>query len=106
LTIPFVSRPIISSDSFTDDLVKKLEKHLVWQELLTEFGLKSSLVLAALVIMAICLIFPAKNDPAPLIQWIANNRYIVSGIIGVGIFTFVFDQLLLKYMFKRSQRLF
>lgn len=96
----------IIPDSFTDKLVKKLEKQLAWKELLAEFGLKAGLVLAALVIMAVCLIFPAKNDPAPLIQWIGNNRFIVTGIIGVGLFTFVFNQVLLKYMFKKSRRLF
>lgn len=93
-------------DSFTSDLVKRLEKQLAWKELLAEFGLKAGLVLAALVIMGICLVFPAKTDPAPLIQWIMNNRFIVTGILGVGLFTFIFDQVVLKYMFKKSENLF
>jgi hypothetical protein len=93
-------------DSFTDELVKKLEKQLAWKELLSEFGLKSGLVLASLLIMTICLVFPAKNDPAPLIQWITRNRFIVSGLIGVGLFTFIFDQVVLKYMFKKSGKAF
>jgi hypothetical protein len=92
----------IIPDSFTEELVRKLEKQLAWKELLSEFGLKSGLVLASLGIMTICLIYPAKNDPAPFIQWVANNRFILSGIIGVGIFTFIFDQMVLKYMFKKS----
>ena len=93
-------------DSFTDELVKKLEKQLAWKELLSEFGLKAGLVLGSLIIMTICLVFPAKNDPAPFIQWIAGNRFIVSGIIGVGLFTFIFDQVVLKYMFKKSGKTF
>ncbi|MCX6287308.1 MAG: hypothetical protein NTY96_09345 [Bacteroidetes bacterium] len=96
----------IIPDSFTDDLVKRLEKQLAWKELLTEFGLKTGLVLLALLIIGICLIFPAKTDPAPLIQWVANHRFIVCGSIGVGLFTFIFDQVILKYMFKKSRRLF
>lgn len=91
-------------DSFTDDLVKKLEKHLAWKELLSEFGLKAGLVILALVVMAVALIFPAKTNPAPFIQWLAVNRFIVAGVLGVALFTFVFDQLILKYFFKRSGR--
>ncbi|MEI7490699.1 MAG: hypothetical protein WCK92_04810 [Bacteroidota bacterium] len=93
-------------DDFTDKLVKKLEKQLAWQELLTELGLKTGLVLLALIVMGICLIFPAKTDPAPLLQWVAGHRAIVCGSIGIGLFTFVFDQLVLKYMFKRSRQQF
>ncbi len=91
-------------DSFTDDLVKKLEKHLAWKELLSEFGLKAGLVILALVVMAVALIFPAKTNPAPFIQWLALNRFMVAGFVGVALFTFVFDQLILKYFFKRSDR--
>ena len=91
-------------DSFTDELVKKLEKHLAWKELLSEFGLKAGLVILALVVMAVALIFPAKTNPAPFIQWLALNRFMVAGVVGVALFTFVFDQLILKYFFKRSDR--
>jgi len=91
-------------DSFTDELVKKLEKHLAWKELLSEFGLKAGLVILALAVMAAALIFPAKTNPAPFIQWLALNRFIVAGLTGIALFTFVFDQLILKYFFKRSDR--
>jgi hypothetical protein len=90
--------------SFTDDLVKKIEKHLAWKELLSEFGIKAGLVVAALLIMVICLIFPAKNDPVPWLEWIARNRFIVSGLIGVVMFTVLFDQILLKFMFRRNRK--
>ena len=90
--------------SFTDDLVKKLEKQLAWKELLSEFGLKAGLVLAALLIMVGCLIFPAKNDPIPWIDWIARNRFMVTGLIGVVMFTLLFDQILLKFMFRKTGR--
>ena len=96
----------IIPDSFTNNLVKRLENRLAWLELLTEFGLKTGLVLAALVVIAICLIFPAKTDPAPFIQWIANHRFTVSGIIGAGLFTFIIDQVVLKYMLKKSRNRF
>ncbi|MCX6282258.1 MAG: hypothetical protein NTU51_09885 [Bacteroidetes bacterium] len=95
----------IFPEDFTDNLVKKLEKQLVWQELLTEFGLKAGLVLLALLIIGICLIFPANTDPAPLLQWVASHRLVVCGSIGVGLFTFIFDQVVLKYMLKRSRHL-
>jgi len=90
--------------SFTDDLVKKLEKQLAWKELLSEFGIKAGLVIAALLIMVICLIFPARNDPAPWLDWIARNRFLVTGLIGVAVFTVVFDQILLKFMFRRNRK--
>ena len=88
--------------SFTDDLVRKLEKQLAWKELLSEFGLKAGLVLAALIVMLICLIFPAKNDPLPWLDWIARNRFMVTGLIGVVMFTVLFDQILLKFMFRKT----
>ncbi len=88
--------------SFTDKLVKKLEKQLAWKDLLSEFGIKTGLVVAALVVMLICLIFPAKNDPVPWLDWIARNRFIVTGLIGVLMFTILFDQILLKFMFRKT----
>ncbi len=93
----------ILPDDFTEKLVKKLEKQLAWQELLTEFGLKTGLVLLALIVMGICLVFPAKTDPAPLIQLIVGHRAIVCGIIGIALFTFIFDQVVLKYMLKKPR---
>jgi len=92
----------IIPDAFTSRLVKKLEKQLAWKELLSEFGLKAGLVMAALIIMVICLIFPAKSDPLPWINWIARNRFMVTGLMGVGIFIALFDQILLKFMFRRT----
>ena len=52
----------IIPDSFTEELVRKLEKQLAWKELLSEFGLKSGLVLASLGIMTICLIYPSMGS--------------------------------------------
>ncbi|MEI8005135.1 MAG: hypothetical protein WCI48_02940 [Bacteroidota bacterium] len=92
--------------SFTENLVKKLEKQLAWKELLSEFGLKAGLVLAALIVMLICLVFPAKNDPVPWLDWIAKNRFIVTGLIGVVMFTVLFDQILLKFMFRKTGKSF
>ena len=92
------------SASFTDDLVKRLERQLAWRELLGEFGIKLSLILGALMVVLICLIFPAKNDPTPWIAWLAQNRMTVSGILCIILFTFVFDQVLLKYLFGKSAK--
>jgi len=92
----------IIPDTFTSLLVKKLEKQLAWKELLSEFGLKAGLVIAALIIMVTCLVFPAKTDPLPWINWIARNRFMVTGLIGVGIFIVLFDQILLKFLFRRT----
>lgn len=92
--------------SFTGNLVKRLEKQLAWKELLSEFGIKIALVAGALIVLLICLIFPAKNDPLPWIDWIARNRFTVAGLIGVGMFTVIIDQFLLKFMFRKFRKSF
>lgn len=94
------------SDTFTDDLVKRLEKQLLWKELLSEFGMKLALTAGALAILLVCLIFPARNDPRPWIDWIAQNRVVVAGLIGIGMFFILFDQILLKFLFRRFQKSF
>jgi hypothetical protein len=94
------------SDSFTDNLVKRLEKQLLWKELLSEFGMKLALSAGSLAILLVCLIFPAQNDPRPWFEWIAQNRIIIAGLIGVGAFIVIFDQILLKFLFRRSQKSF
>lgn len=91
-------------DSFTDDLVKKLERQIYWRELLSEFGIKIALAAGALIILMICLIFPARYDPRPWIDWILRNGLWISGLVGIVIFTILFDQILLKYMLRTHKR--
>jgi hypothetical protein len=93
-------------DSFTEDLVRKFEKHLAWKELLSEFGLKSALLLISLLVVLLVLIFPAKNDPIPWLKWIATNRYMLFSLISTAVFVFAFDQLVVKFMmFRKKSRI-
>lgn len=96
----------IIPDSFTDKIMKRLEKQLAWKELFSELGIKLVLVSGALIILLVCLIFPAKNDPLPWINWIIRNRIAIIGLMGIGLFTVLFDQILLKFMFRKYKKSF
>lgn len=93
-------------DSFTNDLVKRLEKHLAWKELISEFGMKLGIVALSVIILLLFLIFPARNDPAPWIDWILKHSSGVALVAGVLFFTFIFDQVFLKFMVRKSKHPF
>lgn len=90
------------SSSFTDKLVIKVRRNLIWKELVTEFALKIGLIIIALIILTVCLIFPSTKEGNPVILYIMNNLHF-AGIIGfLVLFTFFIDQVILKYFFRKK----
>jgi len=85
------------SISFTDTLLRKVEKRLTWRELIHEFAMKTGIVAVSLIILAVCLIFPNRDSTNPIIQMIVDNWQIVSGAVFLILFTFFSDQVLLKF---------
>lgn len=90
------------SSSFTDKLVIKVQRDLLWKELVTEFVLKIGLIILALIILAVCLIFPSMKEGSPVVMYIMNNLQFVGIISFLIVFTFFIDQVLLKYFFRKK----
>jgi len=90
------------SSSFTDKMVIKIQRHMAWKELFTEFALKIGLIAGTLIVLAICLIFPAPKEGNPVIQILANNLPVISIVCFLILFTYFVDQVLLKYFFRKK----
>ncbi len=92
--------------SFTDTLLQKVERRLRWRELLREFALKVGIVAGSLIILSLCLIFPARDASRPFLTLVTANWQLVTGFGVLVLFTFFSDQVLLKfYHFKTTASL-
>lgn len=83
--------------TFTDTLLEKMARRLTWRELMREFAVKTAIVAAALIILVICLIFPARESTNPFLLLILDHWELVSGAGFLILFTFFSDQVLLKF---------
>jgi len=90
------------SSSFTAKMVIKIQRHMAWKELFTEFALKIGLIAGTLIVLAICLIFPAPKEGNPVIQILGNNLPVISIVCFLILFTYFVDQVLLKYFFRKK----
>jgi hypothetical protein len=90
-------------DSFTDELVKRIEARLTWKLLLTEFGLKIALVILTLGVFAAWLLFPFKTLEGPFLNFLLSHWQIIMALTGIFFFTFLFDQVVLRYLFHRAR---
>jgi len=86
---------------FTDQIVARVEKRLIWKEVFTEFAIKIGLVAGVLIILAICLIFPAPKEGNPVINFFLNHLEYVGAVVVIGLFIFFIDQVLLKYFSRK-----
>ena len=89
--------------AFTDLLVSKLEKRLSARELFFEFALKTLLMLGALAILAVVLLLPDATSKSPLVMLLTRHWQMATIVAAILLFTFVFDQLLLRLLFRRSR---
>jgi len=89
--------------TFTDRLMQKLEKKLAWHELFAEFGMKIGLVIGALAVLTAVLIFPCKNSDVPIFSYLVRNWHIVATLTVIFLFTFFFDQVFLRFLFRRNR---
>ena len=81
---------------FTNRLISRWERKLALKELLTEFGLKTALVIGSLITLAGFLFFPFK-DVFPLWLKLASNHWqIITGAALVILITFFIDQVVLR----------
>jgi hypothetical protein len=90
------------SSTFTDRLVKKVQRHLVWREIFTEFSIKIGIVAGILLILLICLFFPFMKEGNPFLIFLADNRPVVLSVTFIILFIFFIDQVLLKYFFRKQ----
>jgi len=89
--------------AFTDLLVSRLEKRLSARDLFFEFALKILLVTGALAILAVVLLFPGTTSKSPVVMMLMSHWQMVTIVASVIFFTFIFDQLLLRLLFRRSR---
>jgi hypothetical protein len=89
------------SPDFTDRLVKKLERHLAWKEIFSEFAAKIGIVTGILIILLICLFLPFLKEGNPFLIFLAQNRPLVLSAGLVALFIFFADQVLLRYLFRK-----
>ncbi|NQV03495.1 MAG: hypothetical protein HQ542_12670 [Bacteroidia bacterium] len=87
--------------SFTDTLLRKVEKRLTWRELIREFAMKTGIAAGALIILAVCLIFPLRESINPFLLLVLDHWQIVTGAGFLILFTFFSDQVLLKFFSKQ-----
>lgn len=89
--------------AFTDRLIRKIETRLAWRDLLAEFGLKLGLVIGALAILAIVLLIPGKKQEVSALAFVVRNWFLVAAIACIFLFTFFFDQVFLRFLFRRNK---
>jgi hypothetical protein len=89
--------------SFTDALMRKLENRLYWREVLAEFGLKIGLVVGALATLSGVLFFPRKNNDISIFTYLLHNWQIIGTVAIVLFFTFFFDQVFLRFLFRKNR---
>jgi|GEM_PF-607023 len=90
------------SSTFTDKLVGKVKRYLVWKELFTEFAMKIGLVAGTFIVLGICLIFRSPIEINPVILFLFKNKQIII-VLGILIlFTYFIDQVLLRYFFRKK----
>jgi hypothetical protein len=89
------------SASFTDKVVRKAERRFMWQEIIREFAMKAGLVAGSLIILILCLLFPARETTNPFLKMLLDNWQIVTGAGALILITGFSDQVLLKYFTKQ-----
>jgi hypothetical protein len=89
--------------AFTDMLLSKLKNRLAWRELFAEFGLKLGLVIGALAILAAVLFFPDKDSEVSIFNYLVQNWQIMTALAAIFLFTFFFDQVFLRFLFRRNR---
>lgn len=83
--------------SFTDTILKRVEKQLTLRELIREFAMKTGIAAVALIILAVCLTFPNRESANPFLLLVRDQWQIVTGAGFLILFTFFSDQVLLKF---------
>jgi hypothetical protein len=100
----FSSFPALNMpDGFTDRLIRRVERKLIWQTLLTEFGLKVGIIAGTLAVLVAAFFLLSGNGKPALYHIILSNWQFVAALVIAVFFTFLFDQVLLKYLFSRSK---
>lgn len=88
---------------FTDLFIRKIQRRIVWRELLTDFSFKMGIVLLVLGVFAAIYFFVMVKDPAVLVSFISGSWKIIAAVSVVVLFTFLTDQVFLKYLFRNRQ---
>jgi hypothetical protein len=85
-----------------EKIMKKIRKQMILQELFNEFFLKLSLVSGVLVAFFIILLITGIEYSHSLLSGITSHWQMISIVIFSIAFTFMADQIFLKYFLRKS----
>lgn len=88
--------------AFTDLLVKKVEKRLTWRMVITEFALKTGVVAGVLIILLVALLFPFNTSGSWVLEFLVSYWQGLTGVGLIVLFTFLIDQVFLRFLFSRN----
>ncbi len=92
------------SNTFTERFMQRLEKRIAIRDIMFDFGLKTLVLTGALIVLAVVFYFLSwdkKAEEIALVRFLLENIIPISMVlIGVA-FTFIIDQVLLRYFLRR-----
>jgi hypothetical protein len=90
-------------DNFTGYFIRRVKRRLMWQELLTDFSAKMAVVLFALALFAGIYFLVIPDHAGTLLWQIVRSWQAVAAIGVVLLFTFLTDQVFLKFIIRKSR---
>ncbi len=82
---------------FSSLVVSRWERKMALKELLTEFGMKTALVVGSLAVLAGFLFLPLKDAFPSYLRLAADHWQIIVGAVLIVLVTFFIDQVLLRF---------
>jgi hypothetical protein len=104
LDAAFTSYPDVNiSEGFTDRLIRRVERKIFWQTVLAEFGMKVGIIAGTLSVLIGAFIFVFRSEKPAMYHSLLNNWQYIAALALFVFFTFLFDQVLLKYLLSRNK---
>jgi len=91
-------------DTFTERFMQRLEKRIALRDILFDFGLKVIVMVGVLMVLCMVFIFVywgKEIQDNELVQYLLENIVPIAMLLIGIIFTFIIDQVLLRYFLRR-----
>lgn len=89
--------------SFTDRFIQKVQRRILWLELITDFTFKMGVAMLALALFGAIYYFVMVKDVKVLLSFLSGCWKIIAAAGVVILFTFFTDQVFLKYILRTRQ---
>lgn len=87
-------------EGFTDRMLREVESRMAWTEIFTSFGIKVSLVLGSFIVLAGILFLTAGDMQLSYFSKLMQIGGVTISLIAGICFIFLFDQLILPFLFR------